>query len=869
MSTQNILWTALPSGLNAAGDRLLLSVLVSPRLITDGGIDGTLAQFPAFLDWPNTIAGLEFHVEFQGGPSFDLQPVVQPGFPALDSEAWKALFQSGSKVHSYAFDDRAGIPVRSFPTKKVLSFIKNEYQRIAVESAASKPTLPELGLSPNAQRRGLADVALHSDFEPGVRIQIEDELKRANYVSREFGAPRHDFYQVKLMHEFLSKKVRNSEGHLEPLPPQSPPDVDFHKAVSAMGQYPKLMRALGLAIDLEIPGMAIAALSNVRVRPSLPGPAPLTPWTAYQFDAARKKFFAASSPGSDVSGGMLLLSGPNDYDVVEVDVDGAARKVQDFASNAARIGFGEAPTSIDSPATYGLPSLRSAGFSAARADRAKQLVGTFTAARANQKAIVANPANSAIVLHAEDVTRGYRIDVWSSLSNQWHSLCLRNGDYNFLNRGITRQFSDEGFVTFASTQSADGSSTDMRITESLFRWAGWSLCAKRPGNTVGEDSTPKPVANDPITEFKLQTVFKAAKGTLPRLRFGALYKFRARATDLAGNSIAPDAALDDIYTLPPQGIQYLRYEPVAAPVLVLRQLLDPNTTPGESLERIVIRSNFDTHIASITERHIAPPKTSQEMAETHGMLNTPAGPPDKSLYPMLVNKDGSFDIDPDHPEAPVAHPEAQLELPYLPDPFAPGAAFRTLPGMPANSVWKQPFTGTWPGTKPFRLAVDEGSALPLFEETPTERVLTIHLPKAEVTTVTLSCNLTDDTTTRPPLMLSTMKIWSWIVEANPPNLSALRDLALDGGHWMLTPPRTLTVMHAVQQPLIEPQFQHPEAAKALGQTNATFTDEIPISGKSTIKVDLEAKWQEPVERPFQPAATADAQRLRPRLRDPC
>ena len=98
-----------------------------------------------------------------------------------------------------------------------------------------------------------------------------------------------------------------------------------------------------------------------------PGPAPLTPWTACQFDAAKKKFFAASGPGSDVSGGMLLLAGPNDYDVVEVDVDGAARKVLDFASNAARVGYGEAPTSIDSPTTYGLPSLRSAGFSAAAA----------------------------------------------------------------------------------------------------------------------------------------------------------------------------------------------------------------------------------------------------------------------------------------------------------------------------------------------------------------------------------------------------------------------------------------------------------------------------------------------------------------------
>ena len=64
---------------------------------------------------------------------------------------------------------------------------------------------------------------------------------------------------------------------------------------------------------------------------------------------------------------------------------------------------------------------------------------------------------------------------------------------------------------------------------------------------------------------------------------------------------------------------------------------------------------------------------------------------------------------------------------------------------------------------------------------------------------------------------------------------------------MLTPPRLLTLVHAVQQPLIEPQFQHLEAAKVLGQTYATLTDEFPISGKSTIKVDIQSTWQDPVD----------------------
>ena len=129
----------------------------------------------------------------------------------------------------------------------------------------------------------------------------------------------------------------------------------------------------------------------------------------------------------------------------------------------------------------------------------------------------------------------------------------------------------------------------------------------------------------------------------------------------------------------------------------------------------------------------------------------------------------------------MPYPQAQITLPYLPDPFAPGAAFRALPGTPSGSVSKQAFGSTWPDPLPFRLALDEGSGSPTYVESATQRVLTVHLPKADVATVALSCYLTDDDQIRPTNMLSTMKLWSWIVEAGPPNLAALRQLALDGG----------------------------------------------------------------------------------------
>ena len=763
MSIRNIMWTALPNGLTSAGDKLRISILVSPRLVTDNGVDGTLAQFPDFLDWPHTASGLKFKVEFQSGPSFSvgLPPVTTAAF---DSPAWTALFYRDAPVKSYQFDDKSNLNVLSFPTKKILSFIKQNYQTVAVNSPSEKPTLAELGIARGGPwRTSLGRIAVVTkEQRDQFDRQLNDAMKETHAVPPNFGTPALDFYQVRVMHQPLSKEVRDGNNHRVKLPDMKRPEIDFHQTVAAMGQYQKLMRALALAIDIEVPLDGVTAASNVRVIPNLAAPpAPMTPWTAYKYDKTKKTFIVAPSTTSDVSNGMLLLNGPDAYDVVEMDIDGAANKIMDFAANLTLLAFGGKQT-IDTPQTFGLPTLRSAGFSTARVGRAVQLAKGLKNALQNNSAIQTNPSNSAFVLHADDVTRGFRVDVWNSSTNLWHSLCQRDGTYTFHNNSLKRQFSDEGFVTVATTQSADGTTTDLRLPESLFRWTGWSLSVQRPGRTVGVDSKPADVQNPAITAFKLETSFTVPKGTLPRLRFGSKYQFRARAVDLTGNSLLPDAVLDDVYNLPPEPISYLRYEPVSAPVVV------PRTTfgaplPGESAERLVIRSNFNTHIAAVSERHIAPPKTSVDMAETHGMLDTPAGPPDAALYSLITTRDSAFNHDSDHPDVLVPHPEDQLTLPYLPDPFAPGAAFRTLPGTPANSVWKTPFLGTWPDALPFRLKLDEGTAPPKFVELATERVLIVYVDKAEVVSVDMSCFLKDQT------MLETMKIWSWIVEAAPSN----------------------------------------------------------------------------------------------------
>jgi hypothetical protein len=94
-------------------------------------------------------------------------------------------------------------------------------------------------------------------------------------------------------------------------------------------------------------------------------------------------------------------------------------------------------------------------------------------------------------------------------------------------------------------------------------------------------------------------------------------------------------------------------------------------SPGESVRRLVIRSSFDTVETGDSQRHIVPPRTTQLVAETHGMFNV-GGVLDETVYTHIVDK-----------EAPLTdEPVDELSvLPYLPDSIGRGASFYSLPGL--------------------------------------------------------------------------------------------------------------------------------------------------------------------------------------------
>ena len=117
--------------------------------------------------------------------------------------------------------------------------------------------------------------------------------------------------------------------------------------------------------------------------------------------------------------------------------------------------------------------------------------------------------------------------------------------------------------------------------------------------------------------------------------WGALPVTGARR-DLAGNSLRFDDKLADqlasVFALPPdeEGFTYLRFEPVPAPIIVIRNEAAV-TAPGSAVDRLVIRTfnddiSKDETAADISDadRHIIPPRAAIEMGERLGCSMMPA-----------------------------------------------------------------------------------------------------------------------------------------------------------------------------------------------------------------------------------------------------
>ncbi len=976
MASQKIVWTALPKGVQDGTMRL--SVYVSPRLTPPGG-SGKLGSFPDFWNpakhhWPGLVRDRTFELEFRVGGGAKVAKGSFSDGTKFDADLWAALFSEKTLVKAFDYTDLSTRFIHSYPVRTVLEYVKGIYRTVA----GSPTRFPRLAhLKDDMPIPDLHDLLgtlgpVASDerwqrkpWDPTryVKDQKLKVLDPGKYNSYGFSSPEQmAFAEVNRFYDrpHAGNPYRESPdpglaGVRHRLPVEKP---DFHAMLSALADYPPLMRMLGIVIDLDVvipPGESLGSLLAAdAVRVKAASSQEYSPWTCMD-----KAFVPVPRGGSDIRDDMLRLDAGDLFEMVQVDADSVGLKTLQFAGSMERVAAAHSSSqpgvNYTVPNEASLPAVRTSGIGVARNNRAMVVAQRLVNSKQLDTALASNaPAD----LYADDLVRGYRVDVRES-GEDWRSLCFRSGRYVLLGGSYPElNLNDEGYIKSASSTSTnDGIPTDdeLYLHENLFQWDGWSLCASMPGRTIVPqtyDATGKPLvhqeekvekpANKAVEGVNMEVSTGPQPGTLPRLRYGRKYQMRARIVDLAGNSVPlkapgswknadPEWIAMSAADHATQVMTYCRFEPVPSPALVPRVAYGE----GESAERVVIRSNYDKTTAEYiaqdyvkkaidgkwyayaetSERHVVPPKTSQLAAETHSLLDEwiGKGKPHEKAYNISVKEAGTLldttivDIStgaaslaadgigivtpagtpaphavlPGTPAGPgeyvldsggrlaagqyVVHNTSKLILPYLPDPFARGTAFRGLPKVDAPGtiagglhkvklgpaydgvVLKVPFEGGWPDAAPFRLQVVEGTGEPSWNAG--ERLLTVPVPKGRVARVIYSSYMgKDPKTSVPDYRLMGISTWSDDPDAK------LGPFSETGGHWMLTPFRHLELVHAVQQPLKAPAFYKSQVRKwKIGDTFVNIYGFIDHDAQSTMKLEVAAEWFDPID-----SLTADA-----------
>jgi hypothetical protein len=920
MASQKIVFVAVPGGIRTVSGsrRGRVSVYVSPRLQPDNKrLSGD------FLDWPKAMQdkGASFRVKF--GNVVKNATIASPTTLGL----WTALFNRNTFVRPHVSDVIMGL-YGSYPAARIHDLIKTVYQDTAIASFLKppadglapalasisqlfRPNGDDVGVAPGSDddaRVALARELFRPTSDDGLRAKLDRlvDLATVEAKANSDGTPR----STEIIPDIDDRAVdlaRLLLFHSQPLGSASfaaaaadDKRVDFHQQLANLGEYPKLQRKLGLIIDLDVDLTGVPATTSgpgmLRVEPKFT--ADLSPHTefvvadsAYTLTATTFRSAPGESPSLEIVEGLLNLGltvGPGSttpqFRLVQVDVDTAARGVIAMLRHTAAEregGRGE------------LATLRSAGVSIVRYGNGRFLMDAIGIGLAKMEQIAQGAAG--VALFAEDLIRGYRIDVKDRSAGVWRSLHLRDGIYTFTSTGNKTPISDEGFLQPSVVQPATAGSSTIAadvpayIPESLFCWQGWSLAAGRPARVMPQPPAV-PAVPDPVSEVKLDVVYGATPKTLPRLRFGRRYDFRVRLVDLVGEGV-PSADADvmspaPVLPRPGEEFRYLRFDAVPSPVVIPR--IEPGL--GAEAERIVLRSNHATtpdayaqqhpqlpEYALSGDRHIVAPKAWQLLAEASGKLDTSIGSgtgPDLDRTFRLIERATR--------SLAKLHAEESVTVPYLPDPLAAGVALTNLPGVPPGvvgvvvegqlrldgrlpeggseseitSVVTVPFDGVWPDLRGFLLRLREGSGAPQWDSG--RRVLSVFLPKAASRTIGVSSTLRD------AAALETLGMWDWLTErldqlvaeglldgdGRAARITQLQTMALLGQSWMLTPQKEIVLAHVVQQPVTAPTLRL-DIVRLPGSTHALLKGAIKVHGASSGQVELRATGAPPaLKAPF-------------------
>lgn len=840
MILETLIFTALPR--TRRGNVLSLSVFVAPQL---GGEEGNPRRLPlssytdfANGEWARIVSSISWEVilRYSRDDSDEVYLTARRTSEDPDPSLAAVMFPNSMQVDPFTFDNPARVPFLSFPSDILDASLGKAQVEVARRFPETTPPIDALvtrykGQVPDTFRQPLDPFVMTPARIARYDAAIDEELRTQGVTKApEQANAGATLASLRMLDRFLEPQA--TPAQLE-VPPEWP-DLDFHGALSMLTVHPLLLRKLGFIVDLEvdISGRGVRnGTPRVFVYSDWPGiydpdvrgvdittayPRVLTRLTGTAFQPMPQDVELLTPEGYVGTGGMRGVTS-------DIAVEGQATQTQ--ATGLSRM-MSEGLESFGTPDRQGVSARRSSGITVVRRNTAADLRVSMDRMAEFWRLLA---RGDDLNMSAEDVLAGYRIDIRRRGTQQWRTLHRRFGVLTpYKGREALRPIAlgaDEGWVEPAGTGNMDeAGGAPLRIVDTLAHWTGWSLSIPQPGLSLGADdraaADPGPEDAWPVIDTLHGVIdYTAPPGgaQLPTLRFSKIpYEVRLRWVDLAGNSVPVTASGGPVLAVP-----YLRHEPVAAPVI----RLGSEPIWRESVDVAVIRNAADRsqNVAS-TRRYVASPQVSAELALTHGMFDDASGVPRANAYATIAARESAS-----LPDGVLARPPQAV--PYLPDPLATGILVRGLPR--ANGAYDAEmslrFGGSWPDTPLLALDID-GTARPGATVSGTR--MTIGVPPGRVARLRISSALTAQG-------LELMDLWSRIASFSNADRARL------GAYWQLTPDRILTVVHAVQRPLLAPAFvvggpeaQRWAATRTANETAAVVRGKVTVDAPSTESITI-------------------------------
>ncbi|WP_294173693.1 hypothetical protein [uncultured Sphingomonas sp.] len=580
--------TALP--LTSAEDRPFhVSLHIAPR-VDDPEPGLLLGDCPLFASFTQRLLGAEIVLLDETRSPISAEPLLSQA----DSELWPKLFPPDLPVRAPGTDTFENRKWQSFPVREV----HDTARTVAVLSMFESPVDPPrpfgsvLGramlehLSPDLADMPLEEVA--ALLEGGVRgryVEASGYDERAFHPALDrllartnggaYRTPKPTFgdllVQLHQTRRFYERPDLDEPGIERPSSSAKPawqppsPEPDFHERLAHFADLPELLRKVGLVIDLRVHDLARLRKARtvegfIELPDALGAAEPLiTPLER------RGEALLTRPRGKDWLAGRLRLGDRDRFATLILDSDGSALKLDRFLWSLPRMMRIEAN---GDPISAALPALRAEGFTVARTAKLEEVGAQLARTR---EMLTDRSAGRPSRVSTEDVTRGFRVEVYDATEARWFSLHERLLDVRV--KGVEAPVLDAvpstgaiGVSNLVETPGVEGA--PVKLHEGLFGWSGWSLAAPRPGPRVrnaGNKEVVEPSEPFPAPASGVISQSRVALGTLPRLRFGRSYAFRAWSVDLAGNS--PDQKTLAASNPSPAGNQLFKSAQALAPKL--------------------------------------------------------------------------------------------------------------------------------------------------------------------------------------------------------------------------------------------------------------------------------------------------------------